>query len=91
MALPMYGSRCASSGYAKWQKHLKSDPMISVAIIAIYSDLLYRCIMYWGEISTVNDHLGYCHIRPVPDQEHHPPGNVFAHFYENPRLEGLLF
>ena len=58
------------------------------------SDLLDRCIndiMFWGEIVTVNTQRAYLHIKPLTDQAHHPEGNVFAHFYENPRLEGLLF
>ena len=58
------------------------------------SDVLDRCIddiMYWGEIVTVNAHVAYVHIKPFPGQAHHPEGNVFAHFYENPMLEGLSF
>ena len=47
--------------------------------------------MFRGEIVTVNTQSGYVHIKPVTYQAHHPRGNVFAHFYENPMLDGLLF
>ena len=45
--------------------------------------------IHWGLIATVNGDIGYVHITPDREEINHPPGNIFAHFYQN-GLTGIV-